>query len=339
MQLIRQHRLLTLAIVFTCVLSGVVALLVAPNSAWAEDKSNKEAKITKAGSLVTVPPRPRVAGKFKLQLRSRRETEKDSGKFQTLVRDVEWNTAETAVIICDMWDNHYCQSAAQRVDEMAPRMNAVITAARNHGAMIIHSPSGTMQVYADTPYRQRMQAAPLTKAPIEIQGWCYLDPKSETQMPVDVSKTACDDPVIGAKVRRYSKQHAGIKMIGYDGVSDNGQEIYNVIHQEGIKNVVIMGVHTNMCVLGRPFGIRQLVRLGLNVALARDLTDAMYDPRQPPYVSHTRGTELVVEHIEKYWCPSFVGKDLTTIVPGTADPDASVAGKKAQANPVTSGER
>jgi hypothetical protein len=55
--------------------------------------------------------------------------------------------------------------------------------------------------------------------------------------------------------------------------------------------------------------------------LARDLTDAMYDPRQPPYVSHARGTELVIEHIERYWCPSIVGEvDLTKVVPGSAGP-------------------
>ena len=93
-----------------------------------------------------------------------------------------------------------------------------------------------------------------------------------------------------------------------------------MLHREGIRNVVLMGVHTNMCVLGRRFGIRQMVGLGFNVALARDLTDAMYDPRQAPFVSHTRGTELVVEHIETYWCPSLLGADLTKIVPGSADP-------------------
>ena len=67
-----------------------------------------------------------------------------------------------------------------------------------------------------------------------------------------------------------------------------------------------MGVHTNYCVLARSFGIRQMVRLGRSVVLARDLTDALYDPRQPPYVSHARGTEMVVEHIERYWCPSIL---------------------------------
>ena len=60
--------------------------------------------------------------------------------------------------------------------------------------------------------------------------------------------------------------------------------------------------------------------LGKNVVLARDLTDAMYDPRQPPYVSHARGTEMVVEHIEKYWCPSIVSDDLTRVIEGSAGP-------------------
>ena len=34
----------------------------------------------------------------------------------------------------------------------------------------------------------------------------------------------------------------------------------------GIKNVIVLGVHTNMCVLGRPFSIRQMVYQGQNIA-------------------------------------------------------------------------
>jgi hypothetical protein len=66
-----------------------------------------------------------------------------------------------------------------------------------------------------------------------------------------------------------------------------------------------------MCVLGRPFGIRQMVGLGKNVALMRDLTDTMYNPERAPKVSHFAGTNLVIEHVEKYWCPSFTSTDIT----------------------------
>jgi nicotinamidase-related amidase len=263
--------------------------------------------------------RPKLPGTLRLTLRERREEPAASGKIKVVERQVEWKVSETAIIICDMWDDHYCKLAAQRVGVMAPKMNQVISAARGHGVMIIHSPSGTLDLYAGTPYRMRLQRAKPAKPPVPLESWCHLDPKREPPLPVDTSKQACDDPVVGLAVRRFSKQHPGLDIIGYDGISDSGHEIYNFLVQEGIHNVVLMGVHTNMCVLGRPFGIRQLVKLGKNVVLARDLTDAMYDPRQPPYVSHTRGTEMVIEHIERYWCPSIVGTGLTRVVEGSTD--------------------
>ena len=74
---------------------------------------------------------------------------------------------------------------------------------------------------------------------------------------------------------------------------------------------MLMGVHTNMCVLGRPFGLRKLARHGKNVVLVRDLTDTMYNSRSWPYVSHFEGTDRIVEHIEKYVCPTITSTDLT----------------------------
>ena len=264
--------------------------------------------------------RPRVPGKLQLHLRERRE-EARGGKVKVIERTVDWEAAETAIIVCDMWDDHYCKRAAQRVKVMVPRMNEVLTKARDHGVMIIHAPSGTMDLYEGTPYRRRLQQAPRAKSPVAIErGACDFDPKREAPLPVEVAKCACDDAELGPVVRRFTRQHPGLDIIGFDGVSDSGEEIFNFLEQEKINNVVLMGVHTNMCVLGRTFGIRQMVKLGKNVVLARDLTDAMYDPRQPPYVSHARGTELVVEHIERYWCPSILGKDLMEVVRGSADP-------------------
>jgi nicotinamidase-related amidase len=80
--------------------------------------------------------------------------------------------------------------------------------------------------------------------------------------------------------------------------------------EKGIKNVFLAGVHTNKCVLARPFGIRQMVMLGMNVLLVRDLTDSLYNPSMRPWIAHEQGTQLVVEHIEKYWCPSISAQDL-----------------------------
>lgn len=96
-----------------------------------------------------------------------------------------------------------------------------------------------------------------------------------------------------------------------DALTDNGQETYNLLAARGIENVILWGVHLNMCILGRPFVIRQMVRLGKNVALMRDMTDTMYNPERATEVDHFTGTDLVVTHVEKPWCPSFASSDLT----------------------------
>jgi nicotinamidase-related amidase len=264
--------------------------------------------------------RPKVPGKLRLNLRERREEPKGSGQFKVIERAVDWDVAETAIIVCDMWDDHHCKIAAQRVGVMAPRMNQVLTAARDRGVMIIFAPSETMNIYAGTLYRKRMEQAKPATPPVPIARRCDRDPAGEPPTLPEDTNLDCDDCELGPVVRRHTRQHAGLDIIGFDGISDNGQEIYNFFTQEGIKNIVLMGVHTNYCILARPFGIRQMVRLGKNVVLARDLTDALYDPRQPPHVSHARGTEIVVEHIETYLCPSILSADLTRVVPGSDGP-------------------
>jgi len=35
---------------------------------------------------------------------------------------------------------------------------------------------------------------------------------------------------------------------------------------------------------------------------------------------HARGLELVIQHIEKYWCPSILGESSTKVMPGSAGP-------------------
>jgi hypothetical protein len=61
---------------------------------------------------------------------------------------------------------------------------------------------------------------------------------------------------------------------------------------------------------GRPFGIRQLVKLGKDVVLVRELTDTTYNHRMRPFVDHFSGTALVVAHVEKYWCRTIESTDL-----------------------------
>jgi nicotinamidase-related amidase len=265
-----------------------------------------------------IPTRSKIAGALSLNLRQR--VADKAGNVTVTQNGADWNVAETAIIIIDMWDDIYCKCSSQRIGVMVPRMNAVLTAARDHGVQIIHAPGGTVDMYEDTSYRKRVKQVKPVKPPFDVSSWCKRDEKREPELPLDVSKSFCDDPIPGAMVRKFTREHPGLDISGYDGVSDSGPEIYSFLKSEGIKNVAVMGVHTNICILDRPIGIRRLVKLGFNVVLVRDLTDAMYDPREKPFVSHTRGTELAVEHIERYWCPSILSDDLTRVISGSNGP-------------------
>jgi type 1 glutamine amidotransferase/nicotinamidase-related amidase len=243
---------------------------------------------------------------FTLHARTRVETAPGSGRYHTLVQPVTWDAAKTAVVVCDMWDKHWCPGATARVGEMAPRVNDVISAARKKGALVIHCPSDTMDFYKDTPQRKLAQSAPRVEPKVPLQRWCKLDAAKEGALPIDDSDGGCAETVKNYKA--WTRQHEAIKIADGDAVTDS-DEAYYLMLQRGITNVVVTGVHTNMCVLGRPFAIRQLVQQGLNVVLVRDLTDTMYNPAKAPFVSHFTGTDLVVEHIEKHWCPSVTSAD------------------------------
>jgi nicotinamidase-related amidase len=173
-----------------------------------------------------------------------------------------------------MWDRHWCKGATARVAEMAPRMNKVISALRDRGLFIIHCPSDTMKFYEGTPSRKLAQSAPKVTPKRPLQKWCGLDASREDPLPIDDSDEGCDDVPKCSSGSLWTRQIAAIEIGDGDAVTDSA-EAYYLMRQRGITNVIVMGVHQNMCVLGRPFSIRQMVYQGQNVVLMRDMTDLM----------------------------------------------------------------
>ncbi len=153
-----------------------------------------------------------------------------------------------------------------------------------------------MDFYREAPQRLAMKSLPKVTppAPLDLQS-----PK----LPIDDSDGGCDTPG-DTSHRAWTRQHPMIEIAPADLISDNGEEVYSALKSRGITTLLMMGVHTNMCVLNRSFAIKQMTRWGMRAMLIRDLTDAMYDPKDAPYVSHDAGTELVIQYIEKHWCPS-----------------------------------
>jgi nicotinamidase-related amidase len=259
------------------------------------------------------------ANMLELHLRRRaRDADTPVGATRIELSAVRWEPKQTAIIVCDMWDQHWCRGAAERVVELAGPMNAMLKQARARGMFIIHAPSTCTEFYQDTRQRKRALDAPFCRTPVPLSteprwgtAWCYPDKAREPELPIDDSDMGCDCATKCKIASPWTRQIAAIELGPEDAVTDNGQETWNLLQARGIKQVLICGVHLNMCVLGRPFAIRQLTHLGMPVALVRDMTDTMYNHEMRPRVDHFTGTDLVVAHVERYWCPSIVSSDLT----------------------------
>ena len=127
---------------------------------------------------------------------------------------------------------------------------------RTHGALIIHAPSDTM-----------------TFMPITRRGDGRKHCHSSTHrrrliMPTrryrSMTPTRGRIPVKPALSCAWSRQHAALVMDDErDLITDNGSEVYRALRHYEIEQLLIMGVHTNMCVLRRSFAIKQMVRWGV----------------------------------------------------------------------------
>jgi nicotinamidase-related amidase len=231
-----------------------------------------------------------------LTLRSRVQLFKGSNQWSPVQLDYPFQPGKSALIVCDMWDKHWCSGANERLAPLVKRLEPVLEMARRKGIIIVHAPSETMAYYAEAPQRKRMLTLPIFAPPKEIS-------ISAPPLPIDDSDGGCDTP--GDKEHRtWTCENPGLKIAPDDYISDNGPEIYNLLRSRGIETVFYAGVHVNMCILNRTFAIKQMTKWGVHCILLRDLTDAMYNPKDPPYVSHQQGVELVVEYIEKYWSPT-----------------------------------
>jgi nicotinamidase-related amidase len=269
-------------------------------------------------ALITFVPALCVEpGSIKLTLRSQATAPGKEPAAPTEAQ-VTWDPKKTAIIVCDMWDHHWCKSAEARVGELAAPMNEMLKAARAKGVFVIHAPSTCTGFYKDTPQRKLAQSAPFAKTPIALASterwgtaWNWPDAKREGVLPIDDSDMGCDCKEKCEIRSPWTRQTAAIEIAAVDAITDDGQETWNLLTERKIDNVILCGVHLNMCVLGRPFAIRQMVKLGKNVALMRDMTDTMYNPDRPPGCTHFEGTDKVIAHVERYWCPSFVSTDIT----------------------------
>ena len=227
---------------------------------------------------------------------------------------VAWEPAQTAVVIVDMWNKHWCASATTRVAELATPMDEFVNASRAAGLTIVWAPSDVTAFYEGTAPRNNTLALP--QAPLPPS-----HPLPQPTMPLSTATDGgCDTSC--AQHQAWTRQIAALTLAPSDYLITSEdprgtQELWNVLQARGIANLLYVGVHENMCVLARPFAIERMRSLGWpaeRVAVVRELVDVMYTPMDPPYCSHAEGLRLHTEYVEKFWASSVSMYDV--LVPG-----------------------
>jgi hypothetical protein len=146
-----------------------------------------------------------------------------------------------------------------------------------------------MAFYEDAPQRVRARSISTAIPPAEVD--LSEPPALETNRPGCPDEPQC--VVIDGPPWPWRRQHPAIDIGEDDLISDRGQEIYNAVAFFGIERVVLAGVHTDRCVLDRPFGIRQLRKWEVDCVLLGDLTEAFWPDE----------TDTILRHIDTHLCP------------------------------------
>ena len=121
-----------------------------------------------------------VAGGFDFTLRSARNTTRlcgpddrgPCGEWECFERSREWRSNETAFVVVDMWDKHWCPSATSRTHSLASPIARYINAARAAGGVIVWAPSETTSFYHEHTARLNTLELPtVPRPPRRSQSW------------------------------------------------------------------------------------------------------------------------------------------------------------------------
>ncbi|MEN9675645.1 MAG: hypothetical protein RIS76_1541 [Verrucomicrobiota bacterium] len=199
------------------------------------------------------------------------------------------------VIAVDVWNFHWCKTATMRVDAIVPRINHALDAARALGMTVMLCPSDVVENYAGYPQREAVFALPPVTVPTVMEVTCPPVP--------DAGGCACGRERCAVNYG-WDGMHPGLRIGDGDLMPDTQAEVYAICRKYGLTHLIYVGFHTQVCLLGKPMGLKAMKSAGLRCVLARDMTDAHpgYDPARN--FTPDLNTEQVVEHFEKHLAPT-----------------------------------
>ncbi|KAK4537307.1 hypothetical protein CDCA_CDCA12G3332 [Cyanidium caldarium] len=202
------------------------------------------------------------------------DTRPGSPVLQRDEHSVEERTDRMALVVVDVWNTHWCTTAANRIERwLVPRLNRAIRAARRCGMLVVHAPTDVAppaKNWRAPPFLNSIRTAVNTTVyrvyPRPHGCMCAADPHSRCGMHYG-----------------WSRVHPALDVdaSGDVLVPDDVQALITVLETAGIHRVVYAGVHLNLCVATAKqvsmVRLRQAWRRGSApdaILFARDAVDA-----------------------------------------------------------------
>lgn len=221
---------------------------------------------------------------------------RDSKTNQVITRTEKVNTANVGFVIVDPWNYHWCMTACERVSAMVPRWNRALEVARRSGMPIIWVPSDVVGAYSGYPQREHALGVELLKVPIEKE-------MPQAKFTAPIGKCMCGTGINCIVNYGHNAINPALILGDNDFIASSTEEVYTLLKKKGITHVIYMGLHTNMCLYGKPGALKYLWQTGLTCMVARDMNDAFtaYEPDKG--FTPDKGTQQIDEDLERAGIP------------------------------------
>ena len=190
-------------------------------------------------------------------------------------RQLHWelSASKTALILVDVWSEHYVTTHLQRGGEITEgRIAPLVGAFTAAGAHVIHAPSPDCEPrYA---HLVPEEAGP-RRRPTAAADWPPAEFRAKTG---DYSGLGREKEPRDEEFQRIIAERrvmATVEPTEGDTVIFDGDQLHNVLRARQVHTLFYAGFAANMCVLHRDYGIRAMSARGYDVVLVRDATTAI----------------------------------------------------------------
>lgn len=246
-----------------------------------------------------------VRNRDRLIVRARNKTSKGDVFFEK-----EFNLSETVVYV-DMWRSHWCTYYNDREYFFTPRINEMTQHLRSIGLPTVHISMGADAYTGGTDERKAGKEIVARGAlPVLEKYNAQAMRFHKDYIPGFVDTCVYTDQ---ERFGRFRDNHLTkrIAVAKNDYIVQNFKESAEAFVGLGAKTVIVLGQHTNMCLMAVFLYCQQV---GLDLVIVRDLVDScwLYDYQKKHSKSHTEGNTAVNDYFDDKFGSSISSYDLLT---------------------------